>query len=352
MSNRHLVVGIAVEDEVRIETSYLMETKLSEIVKPAPFPLPMGRRAPAIERIIKPFLASLNNAHPGERVAAVIVSSLGTTDEARQVVKRIGRASWDKEPELPYGQWIRDSGAIGITNDTIIQVVNDATAACLAEITGSKNTDLWGPGATDDDLYAYVRVREGVNVAICEGKKPLQGKLHSEFGHIYTPLHQSDLAIGLMEYGCSKHDACLEGLISNKGFENWYDLLMKRPKGSPKLNALEIIERSVLADDRLVHYVSHCCLALLLLLSPRRIFLDGDVFEQERIDAIRKHLDDELLRGHVEYAALAGKDFLKKATVPAEQASLAGAFEFARNLLFKGKSEGPAAPPEPEATRH
>ena len=86
------------------------------------------------------------------------------------------------------------------------------------------DTDVNGPAMAEYEVQqtglntslnslAYVTIGTGIGVGLVINGKTVNGLMHPEGGHIYTPMHPTDVKNGFEGF-CTLHTNCLEGLVS------------------------------------------------------------------------------------------------------------------------------------------
>jgi fructokinase len=131
------------------------------------------------------------------------------------------------------------------------------------------DTDVNGAALAEGELgaargcrdFAYITVGTGIGAGMVSGGRLVHGVMHPEFGHLRVPRHPRDDFAG----ACPFHGDCLEGLASGPALaRRWGREGRDLPPDHP---AWEIE----------AWYLAQGCLALLAILSLRRVVLGGGV---------------------------------------------------------------------------
>ena len=157
-------------------------------------------------------------------------------------------------------------------------------AAILGEAT-------WGAGKGLKNSI-YMTIGSGIGGgAIVEGKL-VHGMLHPEMGHIFVSRHPRDKFAG----NCPFHGGnCLEGMASGPAIEKRWN------------KKLESLGENHPAWDLKAFYIAHALVNYILILSPEKIILGGDVIKHKQLlPKIRKEVA-KLLNGYVQSDLIANK---------------------------------------------
>jgi fructokinase len=199
-------------------------------------------------------------------VAALGVGSFGPLDLARGTIASTPKPGWagaDVAGEL------RRRLGVPVALDT------DVNAAALGE-------HRWG-AARGLDTFAYVTVGTGIGGGLMAGGKLLHGLAHPEVGHVRIP---HDLAADPFPGSCPFHGDCWEGLASGPALEaRW---------GLP---AEELDDEAAWALE--ARYLALGLVAVIAVLSPRRIVLGGGVLRRAGLLELVRDEVAELLNGYV-----------------------------------------------------
>lgn len=142
----------------------------------------------------------------------------------------------------------------------------------------------WG-AAKNVKNSIYLTIGTGIGGgAIVEGKL-IHGLIHPEMGHIFVSRHPRDKFTG----NCPFHGGnCLEGMASGPAIEKrWGHPLEKLSPDHPAWN-LE------------AYYIAHALVNYILVLSPEKIILGGDVMKYKHLFPIIRKAVIKLLNGYVQ----------------------------------------------------
>jgi fructokinase len=157
----------------------------------------------------------------------------------------------------------------------------DVNAAALGE-------HRWG-AAQDVETFVYVTVGTGIGGgAMVEGRL-LHGLVHPEMGHFRVP---HDRERDPFEGTCPFHGDCLEGLAAGPAIEERWG---ERGERLPEDHAAWPLE---------AQYLALGLMAVVCVLSPKRIILGGGVMRRRHLfPMIRAELQD-LLAGYIQAEAI------------------------------------------------
>jgi fructokinase len=199
-------------------------------------------------------------------VAALGVGSFGPLDLAGGTIASTPKPGWSGADVA--GELRRRLG-VPVALDT------DVNAAALGE-------HRWG-AARGLDTFAYVTVGTGIGGGLMAGGKLLHGLAHPEVGHVRIP---HDLAADPFPGSCPFHGDCWEGLASGPALEaRW---------GLP---AEELDDEAAWALE--ARYLALGLVAVIAVLSPRRIVLGGGVLRRAGLLELVRDEVAELLNGYV-----------------------------------------------------
>jgi len=236
-------------------------------------------------------------------IAALGIASFGPLDLDP------ASATWGRLTTTPKPGW---SGvdlvgpfrrALGVP----VAVDTDVNGAALAE-------HRWGAGRGADP-FVYVTVGTGVGGGAIVHGRALHGLAHPEMGHLRVP---RDPRADPFPGACPYHGDCLEGLASGEAIRRrWGARGETLPADHP-------------AWDLEARYLALGVVAVIAVLSPRRIALGGGVMRAPRLLPRVRQGVVELLGGYLDVPALrgAGEDYL---VVPAlgHRAGVLGALALA-----------------------
>lgn len=179
----------------------------------------------------------------------------------------------------PKEGW-KDFDIVGVLKDNLnIPVYFDTNinTAVLGEA-------VWG-AAKNLKNSIYLTIGSGIGGgAIVEGKL-VHGMLHPEMGHIFVSRHPRDKFTG----NCPFHGGnCLEGMASGPAMERrWNKPLENLPEDHP-------------AWDLEAYYIAHALVNYILVLSPEKIILGGDVMRYKHLFPVIRRAVVKLLNGYVQ----------------------------------------------------
>lgn len=179
----------------------------------------------------------------------------------------------------PKEGW-KDFDIVGVLKDNLnIPVYFDTNinTAVLGEA-------VWG-AAKNLKNSIYLTIGSGIGGgAIVEGKL-VHGMLHPEMGHIFVSRHPRDKFTG----NCPFHGGnCLEGMASGPAMERrWNKPLENLPEDHP-------------AWDLEAYYIAHALVNYILVLSPEKIILGGDVMRYKYLFPVIRRAVVKLLNGYVQ----------------------------------------------------
>lgn len=143
---------------------------------------------------------------------------------------------------------------------------------------------IWGAGKNISNTI-YLTIGKGVGGgAIVEGKL-VHGMLHPEMGHIFVNRHPRDKFVG----NCPFHGGnCLEGMASEMALERRWGVEFKDiPENHP-------------AWDMEAFYIAHALVNYILVLSPEKIIIGGDIIKRGNLLTLIKERVVKLLNNYVQ----------------------------------------------------
>ena len=198
----------------------------------------------------------------------------------------------DPDPESPsYGsitstpkpgwQDVDILGRVGAALGVPVGFDTDVNAAALGE-------HRWG-AARDLDTFVYITVGTGIGGgAMVEGRL-LHGLVHPEMGHLRIPHDlQRDPFAGI----CPFHGDCLEGLAAGPAIEARWG------------TAGEDLSEDHPAWPLEAHYLALGLMAVVCIISPRRIILGGGVMRRSFLFPMIRSELQSLLNGYVQDPAI------------------------------------------------
>lgn len=177
------------------------------------------------------------------------------------------KKDWAHYPLMPS---LRDALAVPTEIDTAVN------AAALAE-------QRMGAGRGARSML-YVSVGAGIGGGFIVGGKPLHGLAHPEMGHmLLSPVPGDAMPQGV----CPYHAHCLEGLASAPAMERRWGLSCRLMTDDHPAWTLE------------AEYLAQMCANAILMYSPERIVLGGDVMQHAPLYPMIRKNTLKLLGGYV-----------------------------------------------------
>ncbi|HXU90190.1 MAG TPA: ROK family protein [Methylomirabilota bacterium] len=205
-------------------------------------------------------------------------------------VVAIGIASFgpiDLDPRSPTFGCITTTPKPGWVGTNVVAPFRDALGVPVAFDTDVNGAALgehrWG-AVRDVDPFVYVTVGTGIGGGGVVNGRRLHGLLHPEMGHLRLP---HDRTADPFDGACPYHGDCLDGLASGRALrERWGAPAEALPSDHPAW-ALEAT------------YLALGLVAIIAVLSPKRIVLGGGVMQQPTLlPRVRRRIV-ELLAGYV-----------------------------------------------------
>ena len=200
------------------------------------------------------------------------VGSFGPIDPIK------GSKTYGHITKTPKAYW-SDYNLIGELKkhfDVPMEFDTDVNGAALAEA-------WWGAGKGFKNVM-YITVGTGIGAGATVDGKMLQGLTHPEMGHISVKRHPEDAFEGT----CSFHGDCLEGMAAGPAIEKRWG-----KKG------IELAE-----DNRVwemeAYYLSQALVNYILILSPEKIIIGGEVMKQKQLFPLIHKNVKEMLNGYVD----------------------------------------------------
>ena len=217
--------------------------------------------------------------------------------------------TWGFVTTTPKPGWARADLAGPVRRALGVPVVvdTDVNGAAVAE-------HRWGAGRGADP-FVYLTVGTGIGGGALVHGRPLHGLVHPEMGHLRVP---HDLPVDPFPGACPYHGDCLEGLASGEAIaRRWRAPAEALPAGHP---AWELEAR----------YLALGLVAVIAVLSPRRIAVGGGVMRTTHLlPRVRREVVS-LLAGYVDAPALRdGIDEYVVAPALGERAGVLGALGLA-----------------------
>jgi len=188
-----------------------------------------------------------------------------------------------------------------------VAVDTDVNGAALAE-------HRWGAGRGADP-FVYLTVGTGIGGGAVVHGRAVHGLVHPEMGHLRVP---RDPRADPFRGACPYHADCLEGLASGVAIaRRWGAPAEALPAGHP-------------AWDLEARYLACGLVAVIAVLSPRRIAVGGGVMRAAHLLGRVRRDVGELLGGYLDAPAL--RDGLEQYIVPpalGERAGVLGALALA-----------------------
>jgi fructokinase len=230
-----------------------------------------------IGRAIRFFEGRTHAAHRPEPIAALGIGSFGPVDPNPT------SATYGMITTTPKPGW-RDvdvRGRLASALSVPVAFDTDVNAAALGE-------HRWG-AAQGVETFVYLTVGTGIGGgAMVEGRL-LHGLLHPEMGHIRIP---HDRERDPFEGVCPYHQDCLEGLATGPAIEaRWGAPGEELPDDHP-------------AWPLEAHYLALGLMAIVCILSPRRIILGGGVMGRSFLFPMIRSELQQLLNGYIHVPAI------------------------------------------------
>lgn len=178
----------------------------------------------------------------------------------------------------PKEAW-RNYNIIGILKselDIPIFLDTNINAGLLGEAT-------WG-AAKNVKNSIYLTIGNGIGGgAIVEGKI-IHGLIHPEMGHIFVSRHPRDKFTGI----CPFHGGnCLEGMASGPAIQKRWGCSLEKLSSEHPAWQLE------------AYYIAHALVNYILVVSPEKIILGGDVMKNKQLFPIIRKAVVKLLNGYL-----------------------------------------------------
>jgi fructokinase len=267
-------------------------------------------------------------AAPGDTLGAA-VAFFGEYSRAHGPLAALGIAAFgplDLDPASPTWGWVTTTPKPGWARTDLagpfrralgvpVAVDTDVNGAAVAE-------HRWGAGRGADP-FAYLTVGTGIGGGAVVHGRPLHGLVHPEMGHLRVP---HDVAADPFPGVCPYHADCFEGLASG--------VAIARRWGAPA----EALPASHPAWDLQARYIALGLVAVIAILSPRRIAVGGGILRAAHLlPRVRRDVG-AILAGYVEAPALGeGIDRYIVPPVLGERAGVLGALGLAADAVHLPK---------------
>lgn len=214
-----------------------------------------------------------------EEFDEVAISHAGVMTDRDLGIIKIARIGWDAATPLSISSIVE---AVPGSWDGPVVHLNDATAHAYAEyeIRKKQSDRLFEPG----EVFACLRIGEGVNVGVIVAGRALHGAINPEIGHLKGPPLPKALS---PEGSCPVHVNCTEGLISFRTLSEWYDIESYAELWRMKeIEASEGGLRRPSALDHVGFHVGFLCSVIVLAISPNMVVITGgdSANNQDRLD--------------------------------------------------------------------
>ncbi|MFL5860416.1 MAG: ROK family protein [Solirubrobacteraceae bacterium] len=241
----------------------------------------------------------------GPRPAAIGVGSFGPVDLDPD------SPTWGHVTTTPKPGWAHASVAPVLAERLGLPVYfdTDVTTAALAE-------QRWG-AATAIDSVCYLTVGTGIGAGLLIDGRPVHGLVHPEVGHLRIP---HDRGRDPFPGACPAHGDCWEGLAAGGALRDRWG---RDPREIPDEHPAWALE---------AEYVALGILAIVFVVSPRRMVVGGGVMERPGLlEVVRARLV-ELNAGYLE-TPLMGADIDRYVVAPAlgDRAGVLGAIALAQD---------------------
>lgn len=155
------------------------------------------------------------------------------------------------------------------------EIDTNVNGACLGEVTYGCMKGIRSG--------VYLTVGAGVGLGIYVNGLLVHGMLHPEGGHVLVRRHKDDIYEG----HCPYHHDCLEGLVSEAAIAARAGVRVGQlPKDA---HDWELVS----------YYIAQALVDYILILSPEKIVLGGDVMKQTQLFPMIRSKVSELLDGYV-----------------------------------------------------
>ncbi len=142
---------------------------------------------------------------------------------------------------------------------------------------------VWGAAKKVKNAI-YLTIGNGVGGGAMVEGKIIHGLMHPEMGHIFVSRHPRDKFTG----NCPFHGGnCLEGMASGPAIEKRWDCTMDRLSSDHPAWQLE------------AYYIAHALVNYILVVSPEKIILGGDVMKNKHLFPTIRKAVMKLLNGYV-----------------------------------------------------
>ncbi|MGY0395585.1 ROK family protein [Fusobacterium sp. SYSU M8A802] len=142
----------------------------------------------------------------------------------------------------------------------------------------------WG-AAKNVKNAIYLTIGNGIGGAAIVENKLIHGLIHPEMGHIFVNRHPRDKFTG----NCPFHGGnCLEGMASGPAIEKRWNLPLEKLSSDHPAWHLE------------AYYIAHAIVNYILVLSPEKIILGGDVMKHKQLFPIIRKSVINLLNGYLQ----------------------------------------------------
>jgi len=141
---------------------------------------------------------------------------------------------------------------------------------------------------------AYITVGTGIGVGLVVNGRTVHGLVHPEGGHLYVPLHESDLKENF-KGTCPFHGSCVEGMASAGS------IAARKKIANAELSTIDDRDESW---DRVSHYLAHLCVSISLLTSVERIVISGGVLKRKILYPIIREKFKDYMNGYMKHKIL------------------------------------------------
>lgn len=217
--------------------------------------------------------ARIETRDPGTTLAQVI-EFFGAAQARRGALSAFGVGAFgplELRRDAPDYGFITNTPKAGWAGTDLLGTVRRAFARPVGIDTDVNGAALaewrWGAGRHLDSLV-YVTVGTGIGAGVIHHGRPVHGLMHPEVGHVRVARFPGDADFAGI---CPFHGDCLEGLASGPAIAARVGRSLGEAQATDPIWDIE-------AD-----YLGQLCAALVLMHSPRRIFLGGGVMRQERL---------------------------------------------------------------------
>jgi len=232
---------------------------------------------------------------------AQVIRFFGIAEAQHGAVKTFGIGAFgplELRRDSPNHGFITNTPKAGWANTDLLGILQRALGRPIGFDTDVNGAALaewrWGAGQHLDSLV-YITVGTGIGAGVIHHGRPVHGLMHPEIGHVRIHRHPGDTDFAGI---CPFHGDCLEGLACGPA-------ILARTGHS-----LSQAGQNDLIWDIEADYLGQLCAQLVLMHSPRRIFIGGGVMHQERLFADIRVRMLHWLRGYLPHTELQAASYV------------------------------------------